>query len=211
MAGEENQHELLEVIDDLTKFFLIKIPNQDCLMNSLIRNEIPLTENSSNIFEQTFRLQREEISLVLFVTIQGSEQLYGVCQVQLPRQVEEVTEDWKQYWQGKFKSTIKVSWLIPDCAMPLAKINQFLQPVLNKKSSDMMVELALNPDDQYGRSSGNLSAGAELFNQRQSKNLIEVPHDAGVQISKSYVNWQKQKLSETDHLVIFKNQLIQWQ
>ena len=69
MAGEENQHELLEVIDDLTKFFLIKIPNQDCLMNSLIRNEIPLTENSSNIFEQTFRLQREEISLVLFVTI----------------------------------------------------------------------------------------------------------------------------------------------
>ena len=45
---EENKHDpLLKAIDDNTKFLLLKIPNQDCLMNSLFRNEIALSEYSS--------------------------------------------------------------------------------------------------------------------------------------------------------------------
>ena len=92
-------------------------------MNSLILNEIALTENSSLAFEQIFERNREESSLVLFVTIQGSEQLQGVCKVSQPKLIEEVREDWKQYWQGKFKSAINVAWLIPNCAMPISKVN----------------------------------------------------------------------------------------
>lgn len=56
--GEESQHELIETIDDNTKFFLLKIPNQDCLMNSLCLNEIALTEHSSQAFEKIFEQQK---------------------------------------------------------------------------------------------------------------------------------------------------------
>ena len=72
---EENKHVLLEAIDDNTKFLLLKIPNQDCLMNSLNCNEIALSEHSAQAFEAIFAKHKEENSLVLFVTIQGSEQL----------------------------------------------------------------------------------------------------------------------------------------
>ena len=125
MNGEES--ELLEAIDENTKFFLLKIPNQDCLMNSMILQEIALTENSSQAFEAIFERDKEDKnSIILFVTIQGSEQLQGVCKVSQSKLIEEVKEDWKQYWQGKFKSAINVTWLIPNCAMPIAKVNQFL-------------------------------------------------------------------------------------
>ena len=67
--------------------------------------------------------------------------------------------------------------------MPIAKVNQFLQPVLTKKSSDFMVETALNAADSEFRVNE-----AELFNQHV-RNLIEVPHEDGIQVSKSYVNW----------------------
>jgi len=33
--GAEDEHELISGIDDSTKFFLLKIPNQDCFMYSL--------------------------------------------------------------------------------------------------------------------------------------------------------------------------------
>lgn len=56
-----------------------------------------------------------------------------------------------------------------------------------------MVELALSAADSASYKVNE----AELFSQRV-RNLIEVPHEAGMQISKSYVNWQKQKLAETD-------------
>ena len=67
--GEEHQHELIETIEDNTKFFLLKIPNLDCLMNSLFLNEIALTENSSAAFEAIFAKIKEGDSLVLFVTV----------------------------------------------------------------------------------------------------------------------------------------------
>ena len=44
---------------------------------------------------------------------------------------------------------IEVAWLIGDAAilkqsaMPVSKVNQFLQPVLAKKNSDYIVKLAL--------------------------------------------------------------------
>ena len=123
-------------------------------------------------------------SIILFVTIQGSEQLQGVCKVSNHQLIEEVKEEWKQYWQGKFKSAINVTWLIPFCAMPIAKVNQFLQHVLAKKSSDFMVKLALSVADSYSHPVNE----AELFNQHV-RNLIEVPHEDGIQVSKSYVNW----------------------
>ena len=37
----------MEAIDGNTKFFLLKIPNHDCLMHSLLENEIALTGNSA--------------------------------------------------------------------------------------------------------------------------------------------------------------------
>ena len=84
--------------------------------------------------------------------------------------------------------------------MPIAKVNQFLQHVLAKKSSDFMVELALSVADSYSYKVNE----AELFNQHV-RNLIEVPHEDGIQVSKSYVNWQKQKLAEkTDYVELFK-------
>ena len=46
-----------------------------------------------------------------------------------------------------------------------------------------MVETALNAADSEFRVNE-----AELFNQHV-RNLIEVPHEDGVQVSKSYVNW----------------------
>lgn len=116
-------------------------------MNSLIKNEIALSEHSTQAFETTFSKHKEENSLVLFVTIQGSEHFQGVCKVTTPKLIEEVREDWQQFWQGKFRSAISVTWLIPFCAMPLSKVNQFLQPVLAKNSSDQMVELALQAVD----------------------------------------------------------------
>jgi len=67
--------------------------------------------------------------------------------VTTPKLIEWVNEDWQQFWQGKFSSAISVTWLIPFCAMPLSKVNQFLQPVLAKNSSDQMVELALQAVD----------------------------------------------------------------
>lgn len=69
IEGEESQHELLETIDESTKFYLLKIPNQDCLMNSLILNEIALTEHTSQAFGATFEKHKEENSIVLFVMI----------------------------------------------------------------------------------------------------------------------------------------------
>ena len=125
-------------------------------MNSMQLQEIALTENTSQAFEAIFerdkateqfenekQMQKNPLeepnapfpaqpskedknSLILFVTIQGSEQLQGVCKVSSNKLIEEVKEDWKQYWQGKFKSAINVTWLIPNCAMPIAKVNQFL-------------------------------------------------------------------------------------
>ena len=93
--------------------------------------------------------------------------------------IDEVQEDWKNYWQGRFKSAITVEWSIPDCAMPLTKVNQFLQPVLAKKNSDLMVELALSAAESSAGTSGMRVNEAELFNQRV-RNLIEIPHDSGV-------------------------------
>ena len=58
--------------------------------------------------------------------------------------------------------------------------------MLAKKSSDYLIELALNAAD----SSSYLVNEAELFDQRV-RNLVEVPHEDGTQISKSYVSWQK--------------------
>ena len=63
-------------------------------MNSLIKNEIALSEHSTQAFETTFSKQKEENSLVLFVTIQGSENFQGVCKVTTPKLIEEVREDW---------------------------------------------------------------------------------------------------------------------
>ena len=70
--------------------------------------------------------------------------------------------------------------------MPLAKVNQFLQPVLAKKNSDFIVDLAL----AAAESSTFKVNEAELFYQRV-RNLIELPHDAGNQIAKNYANWHK--------------------
>ena len=123
LNGAEDEHELIRGINESTKFFLLKIPNQDCFMYSLSQMQIALTENCSQAFEKIFQQHKEGDSLILFVTIQGSEQLYGVCKVPQANLIEEVNEDWKQYWQGKFKSAITVEWSIPDCAMPLSKIN----------------------------------------------------------------------------------------
>ena len=78
----------------------------DCLMNSMILQEIALTETSSQAFETIFERDKEDYtsmrsgqplinttdaapaaaaesksSIILFVTIQGSEQLQGVCKV----------------------------------------------------------------------------------------------------------------------------------
>ena len=64
----------MEAIDGNTKFFLLKIPNQDCLMCSSLRNEIALTGNSAASFESIFSKHKEG-EIVIFVTIQGSEQL----------------------------------------------------------------------------------------------------------------------------------------
>ena len=64
--------------------------------------------------------------MVLFVTIQGSEQLQGVCKIEETKLNDEVHDDWNKYWQSKFKSKINVAWLIPYCTMPIAKVNQFL-------------------------------------------------------------------------------------
>ena len=36
LNAEENKHKLLETIDEYTKFFLLKIPNHDCLMKSMV-------------------------------------------------------------------------------------------------------------------------------------------------------------------------------
>jgi len=58
----------MEAIDNNTKFFLLKIPNMDCLMFSFLHNEIALTENSSTAFETIFSKHREG-EIVLFVTI----------------------------------------------------------------------------------------------------------------------------------------------
>lgn len=81
---------------------------------------------------------------------------------------------------------IEVQWLIPNCPMPLAKVNQFLQPVLAKKNSDFIVDLAL----AAAESSSFRVNEAELFYQRV-RNLIELPHEAGNQIAKIYANWHK--------------------
>ena len=67
-------------IDDNTKFYLLKIPNLDCIMFSYLVQEIALTENSSTAFEKVFEKHREG-EIVLFVTIQGSDQIQGVCKV----------------------------------------------------------------------------------------------------------------------------------
>ena len=56
-----------------------------------------------------------------------------------------------------------------------------------------MVELALSAAE----SSSFKVNEAEIFNQRV-RNLIEVPHEAGVQISKSFVNSEKQKSQEAN-------------
>ena len=108
--------------------------------------------------------------------------------------MDSIRDEWKQYWQGKFKAAIEVAWLIPNCAMPVAKVNQFLQPVLAKKNSDFIVDLAL----AAAESSSFKVNEAELFYQRV-RNLVELPHEAGIQIAKNYVNWQKQTaLAELD-------------
>lgn len=65
----EDDHDLIKSIDDSTKFFLLSIPNQDCLMYSLMVNQIALTENSSHAFEKVFQNFKEGDSIVLFVTI----------------------------------------------------------------------------------------------------------------------------------------------
>ena len=62
----------MDAIDDNTKFFLLKIPNHDCIMFSYLEQEIALTENSSTAFEKVFEKHSEE-KIILFVTIQGSE------------------------------------------------------------------------------------------------------------------------------------------
>lgn len=140
----------MEAIDGNSKFFLLEIPNQDCLMFSFLKNEIALTGNSSKAFESVFSKHKEG-EIVIFVTIQNSEQLQGVCKIKSPVMLVESTadewkhrEEWKKYWQGKFKAAIEVVWLIPNCPMPVAKVNQFLQPVLAKKKQDFIVELALS-------------------------------------------------------------------
>jgi len=84
--------------------------------------------------------------------------------------VETIRDDWKQHWQGKFKAAIEVTWLIPNCSMPLAKVNQFLQPVLAKKNNDYIVELALAAADS---SSFKVIEG-DLF-QSRVRNLVELP------------------------------------
>lgn len=87
-----------------------------------------------------------------------------------------MNQDWKQYWQGKFKSVIPIEWLIPSCAMPFTKNNLFLKPILAKRNNDLMIELAMNAADS---NSGSFQVNeADLFNQRV-RSLIEIPHDQG--------------------------------
>lgn len=69
---------------------------------------------------------------------------------------------------------IAVKWLIPFCAMPLTKVNQFLKPILAKKNNDLMVELAMSAADSYA---GSFKVDeADMFNQRV-RCLVEIPHD----------------------------------
>lgn len=195
--NEESQHELLEKIDENTKFFLLKIPNKDCLMQSLTCSEIALTDQTAKAVEAALSKLKEEDSLVLFVSIQGSDWFNGVCVSSLKQNGlklgTEVREEWRQYWQGTFKAVLKVTWLIPICLMPFAKVNHLVQPVI-AQSNAMRLQQMLNAAD------GSVSAASldqDLFNQRR-KNLIEMPHDTGMQMSKTYIEWQKQKIKETD-------------
>ena len=75
--------------------------------------------------------------------------------------------------------------------MPIAKVNQYMQALLGKKSSEYFVEMALSDSAQFKVNE------AELFSQRV-RNMVEISHEDGIQIAKNYVNWQKQKLAETD-------------
>ena len=69
-----------------------------------------------------------------------------------------------------------------------------------------MVEVALSSAEQAGYRVNETS----LF-ERQVRNLIEVPHEAGVQVSKSYIQWEKQKRPEGEQSVqIFMEQLQRW-
>ena len=56
----DEESELQKAIDENTKFFLLKIPNSDCLMNSLALGEIALTENSSQAFKTIFERDMED-------------------------------------------------------------------------------------------------------------------------------------------------------
>ena len=68
--SEEQRNKLLEKIDENTRFFIHKMPNQDCLNCSQTIKEIALLDNSVKAFEKAFQLQNDA-NIILFILIEG--------------------------------------------------------------------------------------------------------------------------------------------
>ena len=68
--SEAERNKLLGKIDDNTRFFIHKMPNQDCLNCSQTINEIALLDNSVKAFEKAFQLQNDA-NVILFILIEG--------------------------------------------------------------------------------------------------------------------------------------------
>lgn len=49
---KDERHELLEAITEDTAFYMLKIPNEDCLNNSLIINEIALMGRTAKVLQE---------------------------------------------------------------------------------------------------------------------------------------------------------------
>lgn len=121
-----------------TKFFIYKVPNFDCLNQTLTHNEIALLENSARALEAIFAgitLQQEQAGIILFVQVQGRQQFSGVCKVTSSELTTEFRDDWSLYWQGSFKAAVKVEWLIPFCEMPFSKVSHLIASVFAKAQS----------------------------------------------------------------------------
>jgi hypothetical protein len=161
-----------------------------------------LTENTYKNLSKIFKDNQGESNIILFIQIQGEEQLSGVCKIKEPRLDLEVRDHWRQLWQGTFKAIIQVDWMIPFCSLPFGRIQHLIQPEIAKtRSLNSWMNIIQN------NSGGQILDPESEYNSSVIKSIIELPLDSGHQISKMYVELDKQKTQEKEQGI---DQLKSW-
>jgi len=164
-------------INESTKFFIYRMPNHDCLNQTLTHNEIALLDNSAASLRQVFQQFSQTAvrpDIILFICVQGKQHFSGVCKVTSTELTSEFRDDWSLFWQGTFKAAIKVQWLIPFCEVPFSKVSALVGPVFARSKA---------PPDA---SNDNVFDQVEYFTMRQ-KSLFEMSNEVGLQLSRQYV------------------------